>query len=107
MLTTHIQNIQYVDMTHGHHCGYVSPIPFIKFNDVFSEKDFRVFIEAISNDIIQWKSAKEKITDWGLHMQIWMLSKAKKEVAAAADSPIFVPHSLQNLAPSLTKLPQF
>lgn len=66
VLTTHLQNIQHVDMTHGHHCGYISPIPSLKFNNVFSEEDFRIFIEAISNDIIQWDSLKEKMAKGGI-----------------------------------------
>ncbi|MEG1662192.1 MAG: hypothetical protein RR332_06700, partial [Clostridiales bacterium] len=66
VLATHIQNIQHCDMTHGHHCGYISPIPQINFNDVFSEDDFRIFIETISNDIITWDSVREKMQDGGV-----------------------------------------
>lgn len=66
VLATHIQNIQYADMTHGHHCGYISPIPFMKFNDFFSEQDFQMFIEAVSNDIITWDSVRKKMNDGGI-----------------------------------------
>lgn len=66
VLTTHIQNIQFADMTHGHHCGYISPIPHMEFNDTFSEVDFRMFIEAVSNDIITWESVKKKMDDGGV-----------------------------------------
>lgn len=66
VLATHIQNIRHCDMTHGHHCGYISPIPQILFNDVFTEEDFRLFIETISNDIITWASVKKKLTDGGV-----------------------------------------
>lgn len=66
VLATHIKNIQSVDMTHGNHCGYISPIPYIKFNDVLSENDFQIFIEAVSNDIITWESIKNKIIDGGI-----------------------------------------
>ncbi len=41
VLSTHISNIKNVDMTHGHHCGYISPIPYMEFNDKLSEDDFR------------------------------------------------------------------
>lgn len=66
VLSTHINNIQYADMTHGHHCGYISPIPHLSFNDQLSEDDFRIFIESISNDIINWDSIKEKMNDGGV-----------------------------------------
>ncbi|MDR1961899.1 MAG: hypothetical protein LBQ16_06410, partial [Gracilibacteraceae bacterium] len=66
ILSTHIQNIQYADMTHGYHCGYVSPIPNLRFNETLSESDFRLFIEAISNDIISWKSVKKKMDAGGV-----------------------------------------
>lgn len=66
VLLTHIRNLQSVDMTHGHHCGYISPIPSMKFNQVFSEDEFRIFIEAISNDIITWDSVKKKMDDGGI-----------------------------------------
>jgi len=66
VLSTHINNIKNVDMTHGHHCGYISPIPNLDFNDKLSEDEFRVFIESISNDIINWNSIKEKMNDGGI-----------------------------------------
>jgi hypothetical protein len=66
VLSTHINNIKNVDMTHGHHCGYISPIPHLNFNDKLSEDEFRVFIEAISNDIINWDSIKAKMNEGGI-----------------------------------------
>jgi hypothetical protein len=30
----------------GYHCGYISPIPYIEFNEILTEEDFRLFIEA-------------------------------------------------------------
>lgn len=66
VLSTHINNIKHADMTHGHHCGYISPIPNLDFNDKLSEDEFRIFIESISNDIINWDSIKEKMNDGGV-----------------------------------------
>ncbi|MDD4833824.1 MAG: hypothetical protein PHC44_03715 [Lutispora sp.] len=66
VLSTHISNIQNVDMTHGYHCGYISPIPYMEFNDKLSEEDFRIFIESISNDIINWNSIRKKMNDGGV-----------------------------------------
>jgi hypothetical protein len=56
ILSTHLKSIDEADITCGHHCGYVSPIPNMKFDDKMSQDDFRTFIEAISNDIITWDS---------------------------------------------------
>lgn len=66
VLSTHINNIKHADMTHGHHCGYISPIPHLAFDDKLSEDEFRIFIESISNDIINWDSIKEKMNDGGV-----------------------------------------
>lgn len=66
VLPTHIKNIIDSDMTHGHHCGYISPIPCLDFNETLSENDFKMFIEAISNDIINWDSIKEKMKNGGV-----------------------------------------
>ena len=49
------------DVTIGYHCGYISPIPYIDFNEKFTEQDLKEFIEAISNDIISWESICEKM----------------------------------------------
>lgn len=54
VLETHLRHIGQADITNGHHCGYVSPIPYIEFTDTLTEQDFRLFIEAISNDIVNW-----------------------------------------------------
>ena len=66
VLSTHINNIKHADMTHGHHCGYISPIPHLDFSDELSEDEFRIFIESISNDIINWDSIKRKMNDGGV-----------------------------------------
>lgn len=58
VLTKHLQHIAEADLTHGYHCGYVSPIPFVEYNSTLTEQDFRTFIEAISNDILNWENIK-------------------------------------------------
>ena len=54
VLSDHLSHIRGADITNGLHCGYISPIPYISFDDRMSEQDFRLFIEAISNDIVNW-----------------------------------------------------
>lgn len=63
VLGTHLKYIGNADITHGHHCGYISPIPKIKFDHVLTEAIFREFIEATSNDIITWDRVKKTIID--------------------------------------------
>ena len=54
-------NKENADVTIGYHCGYISPIPYIDFNEKFTEQDMKEFIEVISNDIISWESIREKM----------------------------------------------
>lgn len=58
VLGTHLKYGDDADITHGHHCGYISPIPRFEFNDDLTEDDFRDFIEATSNDIVNWETVK-------------------------------------------------
>lgn len=61
VLSTHLEFNDDADITHGLHCGYISPIPYMEFNDLLTENDFRFFIEALSNDIITWDKMKQVI----------------------------------------------
>lgn len=59
-----IDHIKYMekenaDITRGYHCGYVSPIPYIKCKDDVAEEDVKNFIESISNEFVTWESIKE------------------------------------------------
>ncbi len=56
---THLKYNDEANITHGHHCGYISPIPYVNFNETLTEADFRLFIEAVSNDIVSWDNLKE------------------------------------------------
>ncbi|MFA6808885.1 MAG: hypothetical protein WCR27_07815 [Eubacteriales bacterium] len=60
-LYEHIKNISDCDITIGHHCGYVSPIPYVDFEEDIEEEYFKDFIGAVSNDILSWESVKEKM----------------------------------------------
>ena len=66
VISVHLQHIDNADITNGYHCGYVSPIPQIGFNTQMTEYDFRLFIEAISNDIIEWDSLKATMDNGGV-----------------------------------------
>lgn len=66
VIENHIKNLKCADITHGLHCGYVSPIPQFNFNNKLTEDDFKEFILAVSNDIINWESIKSKMDDGGI-----------------------------------------
>lgn len=66
VLSTHLTYIKHTDITHGHHCGYISPIPCLEFNDTMTEEDFRPFIEAISNDILNWDNVMRVMKNGGV-----------------------------------------
>lgn len=60
-INMHLKNIEHSDVTIGYHCGYVSPIPYVDFENEVHEESFRRFIEAVSNDILSWDSIKYKM----------------------------------------------
>lgn len=58
---THQKYISKTDISVGQQCGYISPIPFISFDDKLTENDFRLFIESIGDELIQWNNLKRDI----------------------------------------------
>ncbi|MDD2497227.1 MAG: hypothetical protein PHY90_03690 [Desulfitobacteriaceae bacterium] len=66
VLSTHLKYINLADITYGYHCGYISPIPYMQFNETMTETDFRSFIEAISNDIVNWDTVIRVIANGGV-----------------------------------------
>ena len=66
VLATHLKYIFLSDLTHGHHCGYISPIPYIEYNNVLEREDFRTFITAISNDILNWENVEKIMNNGGV-----------------------------------------
>ncbi len=68
IITSHLKYIGDADVTHGHHCGYISPIPHLTFDQIISENIFKTFIEAISNDILSWDSIRAKMENGGVSL---------------------------------------
>ncbi len=66
VFVSHLKEIVNADYTNGFHCGYISPIPQIQFNKVLDEENFKLFIEAISNDIINWTNIKALMESGGV-----------------------------------------
>lgn len=59
-IAMHLKFIQDADVTIGHHCGYISPIPYVDLKEDVNQEKFKDYIEALGNDIISWDSIKEK-----------------------------------------------
>jgi len=66
VFSAHLKYLGDADITNGLHCGYISPIPRIAFNHTITEDDFRLFIEAISNDILEWDKLRRLMNDGGV-----------------------------------------
>ena len=66
VILSHLLEIADADYTNGLHCGYISPIPQISFDEQFTEDDFRALIGAISNDIINWDSMRQLMQSGGV-----------------------------------------
>jgi len=91
VLSTHISNVKNVDITHGYHCGYISPIPYMEFNEKLSEDDFKIFIESISNDIINWDSVRKKMNDGGVtYADLDIINNEDSKVVKEIDSMKFI-----------------
>ena len=82
IILSHLLEIPNADYTNGYHCGYVSPIPQIPFNENFTEEDFRALIGAISNDIINWDSMQLLMQSGGITYASTevLMEKLSKEV---------------------------
>ncbi|MCL2767958.1 MAG: hypothetical protein FWE49_04465 [Synergistaceae bacterium] len=66
IFAVHLKHLEKADFTNGLHCGYISPIPHIDFGDTITESDFRLFIEAVSNDILEWNKIRRLMDDGGV-----------------------------------------
>lgn len=66
ILGTHLRHIGEAAITHGHHCGYVSPIPAFPYDENMKQEHFRMFIEAVSNDIVDWDTINRRLADGGV-----------------------------------------
>ncbi len=66
VLESHIEYLKNADMTNGYHCGYISPIPYLEFDHILSEEDFRDFILALSNDVLNWDNVKSTMQAGGI-----------------------------------------
>jgi hypothetical protein len=101
VISTHLRHIKNADITNGYHCGYVSPIPYIKYNEIMTETDFKLFIEAISNDIINWEDLTRVMNNGGVtYADTRVLTSDKAEEVEEVNHTKFISGS--NLCINLT-----
>jgi hypothetical protein len=101
VLSTHLDYIKDADITNGYHCGYISPIPYMEFNDKMTEEDFKLFIRAVSNDIINWDSIRAVMNNGGVtYADTNVLIRETAEEVAEVDHTKFI--SGANLCINLT-----
>ena len=102
VILSHLLEIPNADYTNGLHCGYISPIPQIPFSSAFTEEDFRAFIEAISNDIINWDNMRMLMQSGGVtYASTEILMKKHPEEVREVNHCKFI--SGANLCINLTK----
>jgi hypothetical protein len=102
VLSTHLEYIKDADITNGHHCGYISPIPYIRYSDLLTQTDFRIFIEAISNDIINWETIQSVMNNGGVtYADTGILTKDFPEEEKEVNHTKFISGS--NLCINLTR----
>ena len=102
IILSHLREIPNADYTNGLHCGYVSPIPQIPFNENFTEADFKAFIEAISNDILNWDNMRRLMQSGGVtYASTEVLMKKQSEEVKEINHCKFI--SGANLCINLTK----
>lgn len=66
VIEAHVDALRFADITNGYHCGYISPIPSIEFDNILSEEVFKSFIEALSNDVLNWENMKTIMQNGGV-----------------------------------------
>jgi len=61
-LLEHLNVIRYSDITVGHRCGNMSPVPYMKFgDDQIKEQKFKEYIDAVSNEVVSWENIKKEM----------------------------------------------
>jgi len=99
------------DVTRGYHCGYISPIPSIPYDENVTEDDFKNFIEACGNEAVNWESIKEKFEkDNGVTFADKDIAEGKGayEIQETADSKKWVAGSTLGLnLTHIDKIPAF
>jgi len=110
-IKTHLQSIDKTDITVGDRCGVMSPIPYIEYNDILQEEDYKNFIDGISNEVISWENVqKTRVKDGFLKYaeEDIALGKVKpKKISVQGETPIIFGSNLCLNLNHLDKIPAF
>ena len=88
----HLNVITYSDVTIGHRCGNMSPVPYIEFEkDDIKEKEFKEYIDAVSNEVISWDKIKRSMSKEANGM-----SFAEKDITEGKDKIVLKHVGLKN-----------
>lgn len=55
----HIKNIEDVEVTMGYRCGMMNPVPYVEYNEDISKEDYKMFIDALENEVISWEEIQK------------------------------------------------
>lgn len=77
----HLKYIEKADITYGYRCGFMNPIPYIEYDDEIHEEDYKKFIDALENEVINWEKAQKARQDTS------NLSYADREIAEQKKKP--------------------
>ncbi len=62
-IAEHIKHIEDADVTMGYRCGFMNPLPYIEYNDIIKEEDYKKFIDGLENEVINWEKAQKTRKD--------------------------------------------
>ena len=66
VLEEHIRYLQFADYTNGYHCGYLSPMPAIEFDNILTQDAFHQFTDALSSDVLHWDTVQALFQTGGI-----------------------------------------
>ena len=96
------------DVTIGYHCGYISPIPYLNVSEEIEEENIQDFIEAISNELVSYKSIKEKFEkDRGVTYANKDLANGKGDFEITGENKFVAGSTLCLNLKHLDKIPAF
>lgn len=107
----HLESISKTDITVGDRCGVMSPIPYIEYNEILMEEDYKNFIDGISNEVISWENVnKTRVKDGFLKYADEDIALAKvkpKKISKPGETPIMYGSNLCLNLNHIEKIPAF
>lgn len=107
----HLESISKTDITVGDRCGVMSPIPYIEYNEILQEEDYKNFINGISNEVISWENVSETRTKDGFlkyaDEDIALARIKPKKISKIGETPIMYGSNLCLNLNHIDKIPAF